>query len=119
MKAVNYIFGKMAIDYESTYRKTWPTKEDEEFSKMNWVNRIGQLDKALVYNGLSMMEKEYPDWPPNLNGFIDLCKRTAITASEAQSLRPGQLRLEKTPTDEERQSGKKALKEMRARLNMG
>jgi len=104
--AVNYIFGRMAIDYESTYRKTWSNEDDENFSKRNWMDRIQKesLSKALVKNGMAAMTDAYPDWPPNLNGFIALCHRTAITASEAQSLRPGQLRLNKLVTDEERET---------------
>ena len=116
--AVNYIFGRMAIDYESTYRKTWSNEDDENFSKRNWMDRIQKesLSKALVKNGMAAMTDAYPDWPPNLNGFIALCHRTAITASEAQSLRPGQLRLNKLVTDEERESGKKSLLQGRASI---
>ena len=118
-KAVNYIFGRMAIDYESTYRKTWPNEDDENFSKRNWMDRIQKesLSNTLVKNGMFAMTDAYPDWPPNLNGFIALCKRTAMTAAESQSLRPGQKRLEKTPTDEEIESGKKYLLESRSSLN--
>ena len=118
VKAVNYVFAKMAIKYESTYMRTWPTTDDEDLSKRNWVDEINKSDlsKEAVKNGIDRMSENYRDWPPNLNGFINLCKKKDCMALEAQSFKSNLPRLPKKPTEDDFKKGKSALAGMRSKL---
>lgn len=117
MKEVtNHLFALMKVRYESTYHRTWKDDLEVKEAKRNWAREISYLDESLAANGISKLFDQYPDWPPNLNGFIALCKKKDMMAKDAAMYRPAQLQLPKLATDEERQSGKKALEEMRSRL---
>jgi len=105
--------------YESTYHRTWKDDSAVKEAKRNWAKEVSYLTDSLAMNGASKIFDQYPDWPPNLNGFIALCKKKDIMAKDAAAYLPATLRLPKLATDEEKESGKKALKEMRAKLNMG
>jgi len=116
---INHLFVKMRVRYESTYHRTWKDDSAVNEAKRNWAKEVSHLTESLAVNGTAKLFDSYPEWPPNLNSFIALCKKKDMMAKDAAMYKPVQKRLPKLTTDEEKESGKKALKEMRAKLNMG
>lgn len=112
----NHLFALMKRRYESTYHRTWKSDLEVKEAKRNWATEVSYLTEALAMNGASKIFDKYPDWPPNLNGFIALCKKKDMMAKDSAMYKPAPLSLPKLVTDEERNSGKKALEEMRSKL---
>lgn len=106
----------MKVRYESTYHRTWKDDLAVKEAKRNWAKEISYLDESLAKNGTSKIFDKYPEWPPNLNSFIALCKKKDMMAKDAAMYKPAPLSLPKLVTDEEKESGRKALEAMRSKL---
>ena len=106
----------MRVRYESNYHRTWINESAVNEAKRYWATEVSYLDESLALNGTFKLFDKYPEWPPNLNGFIALCKKRDMMAKDAAMYKPVPKKLPKLVTDEERNSGKKALEAMRSKL---
>ena len=103
----------MKVRYEGTYHRTWKDDKEVKEAKRNWAREISTLDQLLVKNGIEKLFERYPEWPPNLNGFINLCKEKR--PSQAM-YKPGLPRLERKASEENIKVSRKELADIRAKL---
>ena len=112
-QVTNQLFALMKTRYEGTYHRTWEDDKKVKEAKRNWAEEIGTLDQIAVRNGIELLFDRYPNWPPNLNGFIQLCKERKPSQAMYQR---DVLKLPKKPTDDDIKKGKSALADIRSKL---
>ena len=90
-----------------------PTALKVKEAKRNWAGEIRTLDQMSVKNGIELLFDKHPEWPPNLNGFISLCK---VRRPNQDMYQTGVLKLPKKPTDDDIKKGQAALADIRNKL---
>ena len=103
----------MKVRYEGTFHRTWKDDKEVKEAKNNWAGEIRTLDQSSVKNGIELLFEQHPEWPPNLNGFITLCKARKPTQ---EMYRTDVLRLPKKPTEGDIKRGQAALADIREKL---
>ena len=68
------IFAVMSAQYGSRWTSLIQTEEAENVMRRVWGDTLKEIDMQTIKNALDSLPKNYPNWPPTVGQFLELCK---------------------------------------------
>ena len=85
-KVITRIFAVLAAQYGSRWTSLIQNEESETATRRVWADTLVGKDMAKIKAALDGLPKNYPNWPPTVGQFLELCSVGESDLQEFKSL---------------------------------
>ena len=75
---INRVFAKLVIKYGHKWASLYPDEEIYAEAKKDWSVELGGISLEQIKYALDIVVDNYPEWPPTVGQFKQLCKLSEI-----------------------------------------